>query len=485
MIARVWILLTIAGGMVILAGLVGCPMKNNDHTAFDAENRVCLDCHRQANINTNEGVMAANAFCDRCHGEVDCSRTVDGKIVSLQVQPTTPQDTPHHYFACIHCHTDVARSPHRSDTGAQCGACHSVHGEGTAHAPHLRVACQACHFTSDVVRLDPTDNLIKPTRINTAGEPIGLVDHTLADTVDEAFCRRCHHPGNTIGAAAAVLPAKSVLCIVCHPSPAEVGHPMFWAALAILVLGLFVMLRFWFMGTVRGEEKSLHRKIGLGSDALWQALFSRQILTVLRVLFLDILLQRRILRESVQRWSLHSLIYLAMVARFSMSLLTGVLFSINPDGDLALALIDKNYPATAFIYDLLGLFIFLGILWATIQRFVVKPEHVTAEIEDSITLALLGALVLLGFVTTATRLLMTQVPLEVAAYSFVGYSVAKVLTWLPLDWSSAYPVLWFAHAAMGAAFIAYLPFGKLKHIFNVPLTYLLEEVSGVKKEKRV
>ena len=40
-------------------------------------------------------------------------------------------------------------------------------------------------------------------------------------------------------------------------------------------------------------------------------------------------------------------------------------------------------------------------------------------------------------------------------------------------------------AALGAAFIAYLPFGKLKHIFNVPLTYFLEEVSGIKKVKRV
>jgi nitrate reductase gamma subunit len=38
---------------------------------------------------------------------------------------------------------------------------------------------------------------------------------------------------------------------------------------------------------------------------------------------------------------------------------------------------------------------------------------------------------------------------------------------------------------LGAVFIAYLPFGKLKHIFNVPLTYWIEELTGVKKEKRV
>ena len=54
-----------------------------------------------------------------------------------------------------------------------------------------------------------------------------------------------------------------------------------------------------------------------------------------------------------------------------------------------------------------------------------------------------------------------------------------------MDWRSIYPIIWYAHAVMGALLIAYLPFGKLKHVFNVPLTYILEEVSGVKKEKRV
>jgi nitrate reductase gamma subunit len=56
---------------------------------------------------------------------------------------------------------------------------------------------------------------------------------------------------------------------------------------------------------------------------------------------------------------------------------------------------------------------------------------------------------------------------------------------MPVDWRSAYPYLWYAHAIMGAVFVAYLPFGKLKHIFNVPLTHVLEEVSGIKKEQRV
>ena len=182
---------------------------------------------------------------------------------------------------------------------------------------------------------------------------------------------------------------------------------------------------------------------------------------------------------------MHSFIYLAITARCLLSIMTGLLFSLHPDGDLAMALMDKNNGFTAFAYDFLGLCIFIGILWAILQRFVIKPAHVVTEIADNITLGLLGLLVVAGFLTTGARILLTQVPGEVAVSSFVGYSIANLLDLLPIDWRWAYPCLWYAHALLGAAFVAYLPFGKLKHIFNVPLTYFMEEVSGTKKEQRV
>jgi nitrate reductase gamma subunit len=245
------------------------------------------------------------------------------------------------------------------------------------------------------------------------------------------------------------------------------------------------MVRFWFLGTVQGEGSSLHRKISLSADAVWQALFSRQLLSILKVTVLDVVLQRRILKESVGRWSMHSLIFLPILVRFGLSLFTVFIFAVSPDGDLALALIDKNSPWTAFVYDLTGFCILLGVIWAMARRFVIKPAHVATEIEDNVTLGIVGSLVVLGFVATAARLLLTGVPEDTAVYSFVGYPLSRALAVLPLDWRTAYPYLWYAHAVVGTAFVAYLPFGKLKHIFNVPLTYYLEEISGVKKEQRV
>jgi nitrate reductase gamma subunit len=410
---------------------------------------------------------------------------VDGTIVSLQVPAKGFADNPHRYVACVDCHTDVARSPHRTETGGQCRSCHPVHGEGTARSPHLQVDCQACHYPSEFVQRDGADNRVKLSRKDAEDRPIGLVNHGLKDLSDKDACRRCHNADNTVGAAAAVLPAKSALCVMCHPSPMAVGHPIFWIALLALAFGLLLMVRFWFIGKVREEADSLHRKISLSADAVWQTLFSKKIFTVARVMVFDILLQRRILKESVQRWSMHSLIFLAIVLRLGLSLFTGLLFSVDPDGQLSLALIDKNNMYTAMIYDFTGLCILIGAAWALVQRFVVKPAHVVTEIEDNITVGLVGALAAAGFLTTGARLLLTQVPPEIAVYSFIGYPVSRVLGMLPIDWRSAYPVLWYVHAVLGAAFVAYLPFGKLRHIFNVPLTYLIEEIYGVKRGERV
>ncbi len=479
-----WIVFAVVAGLLFFATVLPGPMVSPLQAA-ESDALVCLDCHREPNIHINEGVAASRAFCDSCHTRDDCRREVDGTIVSLKVSADDFAGNPHRYVACIDCHTDVARSPHRTETGAQCRSCHPVHGEGTAHAPHLQVDCQACHDPSKFVYRDAADHRVKLSRKDAEGRPIALVKHGLNDLSDKDACRRCHNAENTVGAASVVLPSKSVLCVLCHPSPMAVGHPMFWVALLALATGMVLMVRFWFIGKVRNETDSLHRKISLSADAVWQTIFSKKILTVARVLVLDILLQRRILKESVQRWAMHSLIFLAIMLRFGLSLFTGLLFSIDPNGELSLALIDKNNIYTAFTYDFLGLCILVGAVWAAVQRFVIKPAHVVAEIEDNITVGLVGALAAAGFLVTGARLLLTQVPPDIAVYSFIGYPVSKLLAMLPIDWRSAYPVLWYVHAALGAAFVAYLPFGKLRHIFNVPLTYLIEEVDGVKKEERV
>ena len=344
------------------------------------------------------------------------------------------------------------------------------------------VECQACHFKSEHVKLNKSDHMIKLAHENNAGKPISLVEHELADTSDKESCQKCHSLDNSVGAPAAVLPSKGAICILCHAAPLKMGHWMFGAALLVFLGGLLLCFRSWFQGNVQGESESLSRKINLSSESVWSTVFSKQFFSIVKIFILDILLQRRILKESVSRWSMHSLIFLSILLRFALGLFTAAIFTANPDSDVAIALIDKNAPFTAFTNDLLGLLILLGIIWSVIKRFIVKPEYVVSEYKDNIALVIIGALIVLGFVLEGARILVASVPASIAGYAFVGYPLSKFFAIFGQQWwASFYSVLWYLHAGVGALFIAWLPFGKMRHIFTVPLTYFIEAVSKVKR----
>ena len=440
----------------------------------DGKPRDCLDCHRYPNVATNAGGFASQFFCLECHRKETCTRTVQKEKVSLKVDPQAIEKGPHAFVGCISCHTDVARSPHRSTTGAHCISCHPVHnGAGDIHAPHLRVRCQACHSVSKFVYLDRETHEVRLAHKNGKRTPIGLTDHALQDTDRKDFCERCHTKGNEVGAADIVLPSKSVLCIMCHTSSLTMGGPLFWAAFVLFIVGILTMVHFWFLGSVQGEEKSLHRKIALTSESIWGTLFSRNLFAVLKTLMLDVVLQRRLLQESVKRWFIHALIFLPILFRFLLSVFTFFVSRIGPESPLSLVLIDKNSGFTAFVNDLCGILILVGIVLAALQRLIIKPPHVISEYKDNLALLLIGLLVLLGFVTEGARILMTQIPPEVGLYSFIGYPLSRLFSFIAVNWSALYPYLWWGHALTGAIFVAYLPFGKMRHMFNTPLTLLM------------
>lgn len=458
----------IAGILCAVPGLAQEPEMLS--LKLDGKERVCLDCHRRPNAQTNEGIVTVQGFCRECHGKADLHRKWGTQAVSLTVTPESFGQSRHRTVACIHCHIDVARSPHRTRVGAQCLSCHTVHGEGAAHDPHLRVSCQACHRQSKAAVLNKSIDRVVLSRLNDEENSLALTDHRLPDTRSTEFCQRCHVPGNKVGAAAAALPAKSLLCLPCHYAPIAVGHSIFWVALVIFGLGLLLTGMFWLSGSVQGEEKSIHRKISLGSEAAWSVVFSREFWTLLKTFFFDVLLQRRILQESVKRWSIHSLIYYAILFRFGLAVLTHFSYFFKPGGALTYALIDKNHPFVALTNDLLGLFILVGLAASVIQRLVVKPPEVISEWKDNGALAILGALVLVGFSLEGARILVTGIPPEKAAYSFVGFLLSRLFAMFPADWPTAYVYLWYAHAVLGALLVAYLPYGKLKHIFVTPLS---------------
>jgi nitrate reductase gamma subunit len=473
--------------LVVKASAFAAPAQNvaMDPPPAGESARQCLDCHRQPNLATNEGAYANRAMCNECHAKEACARTVDQVTVSLKVDPKGFEGSRHEFIACAQCHPDVARSPHSSLKGVECLSCHPPHGEAAVKAPHLRVRCEACHNKSRFVALDAATGLVGLAKKDDKGRPISLADHSRPDLQAADFCARCHHAQNRVGAPAMALPAKGVICFLCHSASVSLGSLWFGLALVIFLAGMMVMVLFWLKGSVQGREDSLQAKIAEGSEHLWQVVFSRRIWKVVKVVFFDVILQRRLLKESVQRWFTHSLIYLSILARLGLALFTWLVYQIWPASGLAAVLMDKDSAFTAFVNDLLGLFILVGVILAALQRWIIKPRHVAAEWQDNLALMILGLLAILGFKLEAMRIIMSQVPASAAVYSFVAYPLAGLWSHFNLNWSVLYGYLWYAHGILAALFVAYLPFGKMKHVFSAPLTLIMNrdlEKSGAGAE---
>lgn len=444
--------------------------------------KACVACHRKMNTNSNEGVHSMREFCLSCHQQEECTRTEDDQEVSLKLDNEPFADEYHQYVACNQCHQDLARTPHASE-GADCTECHEVHGDKQAGASHLNVSCQACHLTYEQFRVDKEQEKLVLAPWDDEGQPIGLTSHKMdEDPNDLESCRKCHHAQNELGAPSSALPGKSITCIGCHNSPATLnaggsGFFLFLLPLAVALLGLISTLALWFRGTVHTGQNSFHDKITLFGSTFWGTIFSRKLFSLLKTVFFDILLQRRILLEGVQRWSIHSLIFHAFLARLLISLVGLLSYSISPESPLAVALLDKNHPFVAVAYDLLGLLIFVGVIWACIQRFIIRPVYMTSKEQDIVSLVIIGLLVVSGFLLEGSRLLITQFDAN-AAYSFAGFVLSKFMGAFPVDWQSGFVWLWYLHAILWAIFLIYLPFGKLKHIIFTPLNLLFNICSS-------
>ena len=467
--------------IVFLAGLIpslSFARGLTDEEIMEAEKKLCWKCHRQPNLNSNEGITSSILLCMECHGKKDVEKKVDEKPVSLYIDEKEYGKTVHRRIACIRCHDGVATSPHRTSL-IECASCHGYHGEGTAHDPHRSVNCEACHHESKEVMKDPKTGRIV-LRMVKDGMPLKMTSHRFADFKTKKTCEKCHFPDNRLGAAIVVLPAKSLICMGCHSSSVTLNDPVSIVSLLLFIVGIGATLTFWFQGTMVDPSFSTHEKISYIGEKAWQVFFSKKILTLLKVFVVDALLLRRILKESVSRWTIHSLIYVPLFLRFLIGLILLLLSGAFPKSRQVAVLLDKNYPFIAFTYDFLGLCIIIGIIAAILRRVQGKTQKAVSGGQDYVVLGLVGAVLLTGFLVEGMRILLTALPLSVALSSFIGYPISLLLGLFPVRWEVVYPYGWYVHAILTGALVAYLPFSKMFHILVSPLILLIKAAVGEK-----
>ncbi len=135
-------------------------------------------------------------------------------------------------------------------------------------------------------------------------------------------------------------------------------------------------------------------------------------------------------------------------------------------------------PWFAFINDLGGLMLLLGLVFAIFRRTANLPEKLPHNafagrgnlFGDMGILIFLILLVIGGFLSEAARLGADQ-PVN-PEYSWIGFPISKLMS--ASGWIAIKPVLWWFHAITSLLFIAVFPLTKMFHAFviflNVALT---------------
>ena len=168
-----------------------------------------------------------NDECLACHGDSSLTKDVNGKPVSLYVNPDKFKDSIHgSMFTCVDCHTDVKTAPHeKTPAKITCATCHadqqaaydrSFHAKAIKAGDTKAATCVDCHGS--------------PHELLPASDPKSRVHHSNIP----ATCGSCHgqkfvmepsghseqaffsYQESVHGRAIAAGSEKAAVCTDCH-----------------------------------------------------------------------------------------------------------------------------------------------------------------------------------------------------------------------------------------------------------------------------
>jgi len=447
-----------------------------DHLpTMDPGDEACMSCHRLIKPGQPHSLQSIKYFCFHCHGGDNSS----GASIPVPLIDTDNYDkTPHADMSCRICHPDSAKFDHANQSLADCRQCHSPHDEKIAHDAHMRVSCEACHL-SGVIPKKNAQTGRTDWQINTHEVAPSNIHHMSIDD-EESSCRRCHFSGNSVGAASMVLPAKSFICMPCHTATLSADDTITVLSLIVFMLGMLSLLLMLMSGSLGGEtEASFGKKLAGILRSVYRILFSSDIVLVFKSLVLDALLQRQLFYRSVSRWVVHGMIFFPFVIRFCWGITALTVSLWLPEWSVTRAMLDKNHPVTAILFDITGIMVMLGVIPALVLKKQRLSGITDLPKQDRAAVSLLGGIILIGFILEGMRIAMTGSP-SGASYAFFGYGISCLLTGMT-GLNDIYGYLWYAHAALTGLFVAYLPFSRMLHIITAPIVLAMNRIAKERK----
>ncbi len=249
-----------------------------------AEDEACLACHQLVDPADPAGRAYVQRFCFFCHaGGGEPAQGITGRRVAL-IDLEAYRGVPHAALACTDCHPHAARFRHGSQEPGECLECHVRHDESVTHDSHLSVRCGACHLADVRPTRDPRTHLVGWETERMPDRPLGV--HAMRRSGDKTECRRCHLSGNRVGAAAMVLPPKSILCMPCHPATFSAGDTVTLLSLTVFLAGVLSVVALWLGGSSGAAETAAPSGAASVAGRALRFLFSRRPLSPAGIAFL-------------------------------------------------------------------------------------------------------------------------------------------------------------------------------------------------------
>ncbi len=249
---------------------------------------------------------------------------------------------------------------------------------------------------------------------------------------------------------------------------------VFWGfhivAMIVFLVGMGLILSVWLQGTVNGRSDiSAGQKLAFLIRGTLATIFSARLGALLRTLIWDGAIHPTLFRQHKLRWTAHCCVFggivlLTILSAFSFISVDILIPIFKMDNIFTSIFANKDHALTAFLNELGGLVVMVGLIIVMIRRYVIRELEMSTRIVDTEIIVFLALIIVSGYVVEICRLSFEFEELPpTAIYAFLSYPVALVARTADLPWGALHDWLFLLHALFSSAVIAYIPFSKFFH----------------------
>jgi len=313
-----------------------------------------------------------------------------------------------------------------------------------------------------------------------------------------------------------------------------VFNVLLYTSLVIFILGLIYKVYTWFSLKIgiSAQDFTPSQRFSAAVKGTFGVIFSSKILLLIKAFVLDVVLQKRILKEDFLRWMMHMLLYGGFILLLLMHALENFIS----------AKLFSDYYSTVnpfmFLRDLFGFMVVVGVGIAIVRRYIMKVPRLKTSGMDFYAILIVAVIIFSGILLEGVKITSfsafqgmvtdyagldedsdaeeiealesywvenfdvvspnVQGPFDEEileqgmesheancaechsrpGWAFTGYAVAKTIKpfALALDNVGTSEILWYIHFLACFIGLAYLPFSKMFHIISTPVSLLANAV---------